>query len=167
MKNLADIIRLAGLHPIEPGSYMQSTTKRATAAMRGRTHYYEPDTLAYFYARVSSLYVTDNGTVMVALERLACDYNNSKRGYRTTVHDLTGFCLDSAAYGVRENYGIKRRSTDNLIISKPAAMREFREIIAAVNAHERDILAAAMRRLVREHACALESLKTAQKAIRK
>lgn len=161
MNNLSDIIRLAGLRPIEVGSYMQSATKRATAAMNGRTHYYDSDTLRYFHATVSHLAASDNGVCLIALERIAADSDNTRRGYRVTVHDLTGFCLDSAPYGVN------RRSTDNLIYNKRTADREFHDVFSAVDAHERDILAAAMRRLVREHASALEALKTAQKAIRK
>lgn len=166
MNKLSDIIRLAGLRPIEI-SYMQSPTKRATAAMNGRTHYYDSGTLRYFHATVSRLAASDNGVCLITLERLAADSDNTRRGYRVTVHDLTGFCLDSAAYGVRENYGIKRRDLENLIFNKSTADREFHDIFAAVAKHERDILAAAMRRLVREHACSLESLKAAQKAIRK
>ena len=155
MGRLFDIACAAGLDPYQSRVYFSNATKEATALAAGRTHYFEPDTLRYFHSRISRVAIAADGMALVTLESASADSNNTRRGYRVNVHDLTGRVVND------------RQDVDSLIVSKTAADRAFHDAVNACEQTARHILAEAINRETRKHARALEDLKTARKALAK
>lgn len=56
----------------------------------GRTYYVEPGTLRYHHSRIVGGGVHLCGAAYRVLEVTALDYDNSRRGYRAVLFDLTG-----------------------------------------------------------------------------
>lgn len=155
MNKLFDIARAAGLDPYQSRAYFSNATKEATALAAGRTHYFDPDTLKYFHSRVSRVAIAGDGMALVTLESASADPNNTRRGYRVNVHDLTGRIIND------------RQDVDDLIPSKPAADKAFHAAVAESDATARHILAAAIARETSRHARALQDLKTARVTLAK
>lgn len=155
MTKLFDIARAAGLDPYQSRSYFSNATKEATTLAGSRTHYFDPATLKYFHSRVSRVAIAGDGVALVTLESASADPNNTRRGYRVNVHDLTGRVIN------------ERQDVDNLIASKRAADRAFHAAVAESDATARHILAAAIAREASRHARALEDLKVARRSLAK
>lgn len=58
--------------------------------LEGRSHYVEPATLRYHHSRIVGGGVHLCGAAYRVLEVTALDYDNSRRGYRAVLFDLTG-----------------------------------------------------------------------------
>lgn len=153
-RTLAEVIRAAGLSPLERVYNSESTTKSAARTMEGRTHYFDADTLRYFGASVSRLHVS-LGVALVCLERVAADSSLTRKGYRVVVHDLTGYCL---AHG---EHGVPSRDIDALEFSKARADKEFASVCALVDAAARGILVDALQREAKRHARAMNDARSA------
>jgi len=151
---LYNIARMAGLEPYQSRGYFSSATKEATSLTAGKTHYFDPDTLKYFHSRVVRLAIAGEGMALVTLELASADPDNTRRGYRVNVHDLTGRVIN------------ERQDVDNLIASKAKAERAFHDAVNAVEQTARHILAEAIGRQTQTHARALEDLKAAARALR-
>lgn len=150
---LYDIARSAGLDPYQSRVYFSNATKEAAALAGTRTHYFAPGPLKYFHSRVSRVAIAADGMALVTLESASADPNNTRRGYRVNVHDLTGRVIND------------RQDVDNLIPGKAAADRAFQDAVNACEQTARTILADAINRETSHHARALEDLKTARKAL--
>lgn len=153
MTQLFDLARAAGLDPYQSRTYFSNATKEAAALAAGRTHYFDPDTLRYFHSRISRVAIVADGMALVTLESASADANNTRRGYRVNVHDLTGRVIND------------RQDVDSLIVSKRTADRAFHDAVNACEQTARHILVEAINRETSRHARALEDLKAARKAL--
>jgi hypothetical protein len=154
---IAEIIRMAAGHsPLVDRQY-GTPTKRATDIMRGRTHYYDSGTLAYFGAKVIRLRVVADGLALVSLERSNMDIHGERKGYRVSVHDYTGFCI-SSRHEIAE-----RPEPDKMYRTRAPADRDFDAACAAVETCAADILRDALQRT----RCQLERQLSATKAAQK
>lgn len=154
---IAEIIRQAAGHsPLIDRQY-GTQTKRATDIMRGRTYYFEPDTLRYFGSSVIRLRVVADGLALVTLERSNIDINGTYKGYRVNVHDFTGTCISS------KHEIIERTEPDKMYRTRTPADREFDAACEAVETHAADILRDALRRTRYQLERQLSATKAAQK----
>lgn len=151
MGKLFDIARAAGLDPYQSRVYFNNATKEASSLTAGKTHYFDPDTLQYFHSRISRIAIAGDGVALVTLESASADANNTRRGYRVNVHDLTGRVIN------------ERQDVDNLITSKSAADRAFHDAVSEVETSARDILENAIDREIRLRTRAVQDLKAARK----
>lgn len=62
----------------------------AQAALTGLTHYCDDYTLRFHKSRVVGACVVANGAFFKVCETCAQDYENTKRGYRVVLFDMTG-----------------------------------------------------------------------------
>lgn len=62
----------------------------AQAALTGLTHYCDDETLRYHHSRIVGACVVAGGAFFKVCETCAQDYENTKRGYRVVLFDLTG-----------------------------------------------------------------------------
>lgn len=67
-----------------------SAKESAQEELRGRTYYVDNDTLRFFYSRILSARVELDGLFYRITESCALDHNNTNRGFRCVVFDLTG-----------------------------------------------------------------------------
>jgi hypothetical protein len=58
--------------------------------LAGRTHYVDDDTLRFHKSRVISARAVDDGLLFAIVTSDALDWNNTRRGYRYVVFDVTG-----------------------------------------------------------------------------
>jgi hypothetical protein len=154
--NLHNIARAAGLTPYEwSGSYW-GTTLSATAEKltEGKTAYFSKGTRNYFSASVSKLRVIADGMAIAAIERVAFDYQNTRKGYRVVIHDLTGTVIND------------RADLDHAHKGLPAAQRDF-EAQCLKHSDGAAILREAIAQEIRTHERALDSLITAAQEMRK
>lgn len=154
---IAEIIRQAAGHsPLIDRQY-GTQTKRAMDIMRGRTYYFEPDTLRYFGSSVIRLRVVADGLALVTLERSNMDMDGTCKGYRVNVHDFTGTCV-AGRYGIHD-----RTEPHKMYRTRAPADREFDAACEAVETHAADILRDALQRTRLQLERQLRATKSAQK----
>jgi hypothetical protein len=153
---LHDIAKAAGLTPYEWSGSYYGTTLAATAERLtdGKTYYYSAGTRRYFSASVSKLRVIADGMALAAIERVALDYENTRKGYRVVIHDLTGTVINDRSDLEHAHKGL------------PAAIRDF-EAQCEKHGNGADILRDAIERETRQHERALNALVTATQTLRK
>lgn len=62
----------------------------AQDALNGLTHYCDPNTLRYHHSRIVGACVVSCGAFFKVTETCSQDYQNTRRGYRVVLFDLTG-----------------------------------------------------------------------------
>ena len=62
----------------------------AQDALTGITHYCDPQTLRYHHSRIVGACVVSCGAFYKVIETCSQDYQNTRRGYRVVLFDLTG-----------------------------------------------------------------------------
>lgn len=62
----------------------------AQDALTGLTHYCDPGTLRYHHSRIVGACVVSCGAFFKVTETCSKDYQNTQRGYRVVLFDLTG-----------------------------------------------------------------------------
>lgn len=62
----------------------------AQAALEGLTHYCDDETLRFHHSRIVGACVVAGGAFFKVCETCAQDYENTKRGYRVILFDMTG-----------------------------------------------------------------------------
>lgn len=67
-----------------------SAKDAAQEELNGRSYYVDNDTLRFFYSRILSARAEFDGLFYRITESYALDYNNTTRGFRCVVFDLTG-----------------------------------------------------------------------------
>lgn len=154
---IAEIIRLAAGHSPLIDRQNARPTSCATDIMRGRTYYFDPDTLRYFGSSVIRLRVVADGLALVTLERSNMDMDGTCKGYRVNVHDFTGTCADGR-YGIRSRY-----DRNKMHRTRAPADREFDAACEAVETHAGDILRDALQRTRYQLERQLSATKAAQK----
>lgn len=148
--NLTHAAKAAGLQPYEWSGYYTSGGLGAVAERltEGKTHYYTASTRRYHGASVSKLRVIADGMALACIERVALDYEKTRKGYRVVVHDLCGTVINN------------RASLDEAHKTLPAATREFERICAEYADGGAAILKAAIQGEVSSHERALASLQS-------
>lgn len=71
-------------------AHRSTDTLNAQAALEGITHYCDASTLRYHKARIVGACVVSYGAFFKITETCAADYQNTRRGYRVALFDLTG-----------------------------------------------------------------------------
>lgn len=87
-KTLADALRCAGLSTYD--NHGRSPVIRAQNALSGRTHYVDPATLRYHFARITSAHPISMGAFFLIVESCAADYKNTRRTFRAVCFDIFG-----------------------------------------------------------------------------
>ena len=67
-----------------------SPVLNAQDALTGITHYCDPATLRFHHSRIVGACVASSGAFFKVTETCAQDYQNTRRGYRVVLFDLTG-----------------------------------------------------------------------------
>ena len=75
-------------YPYENNSSYPKT--RAQSALNGRTFYVDDKTLRFHKSRISDSGISHNGLLFWLIESVALDMENTKRGFRFVVFDVTG-----------------------------------------------------------------------------
>ena len=70
--------------------YFSRAVDYAQDQLMGRTHYVDPQTLRYHYARVISARPLFDGALFCIIESAARDNENTERGFRPVVFDVFG-----------------------------------------------------------------------------
>ncbi len=91
-KNLADIIRAAGMRPFE-STWRSNKNNEAADLMGGRSHFYDARTMRYFRCRVAWCDDRMDGVVMVAIMSQSDGPAHSGRVWGFAIHDFTGHHL--------------------------------------------------------------------------
>lgn len=81
------------------GNYPKETAQRN---LSGKTHYCDESTLRYFFSRINSVRVVDDGLVLIIIESTAADYQNKSRGFRFVAFDLFGKVINDRASAISE-----------------------------------------------------------------
>ena len=119
------------------------TAPKAAAqdALSGRTHYADESTLRYFHSRILACSAHHAGTFLRVVETVALDHQNTQRGYRVVLFDLTGET-------------VHRPSLDECHKTKGAAYRAFEAWFATFNPikHYRALLTERAERTARQAA---------------
>lgn len=119
------------------------TAPKAAAqnALSGRTHYVDDATLRFFHSRILACSAHHAGMFLRVIETVALDYQNTQRGYRVVLFDLTG--------GTVYHPGL-----DECHKTKGAAYRAFEAWFATFNPveHYRALLTARAERTARQAA---------------
>ena len=66
----------------------------AQANLLGRSYYVTDSTLKYHHSRICQTHVSHNGLIFGLVECVAKDWQNTERGYRSVVFDITGDVLN-------------------------------------------------------------------------
>lgn len=85
---LVNALRCAGLSTYDDRG--SSPTARAQDALSGRTHYVEPSSLRYHFARITSARRISMGAFFMLIESCAADYLNTRRVFRAVCFDIFG-----------------------------------------------------------------------------
>jgi hypothetical protein len=85
---LVNALQRAGLNTYDDRG--QDPTTRAQAALSGRTHYAEPGTLRFHFARITSARRISMGAFFMLVESCAADYENTRRVFRAVCFDIFG-----------------------------------------------------------------------------
>jgi hypothetical protein len=85
---LVNALRSAGLSTYDDRG--SSPTARAQDALSGRTHYVEPSSLHYHFARITSARRISMGAFFMLVESCAADYENTRRVFRAVCFDIFG-----------------------------------------------------------------------------
>lgn len=85
---LVNALQRAGLNTYDDRG--QDPTTRAQAALSGRTHYCEPATLRFHFARITSARRISMGAFFMLIESCAADYENTRRVFRAVCFDIFG-----------------------------------------------------------------------------
>jgi len=85
---LVNALRCAGLSTYDDRG--SSPTARAQDALSGRTHYVEPSSLRYHFARITSARRISMGAFFLLVESCAADYLNTRRVFRAVCFDIFG-----------------------------------------------------------------------------
>lgn len=147
---LPDIARAAGLTPYDRHavSSVSNIGAAVESATRGRTHFYEPDTMRYFSCRVQHARILCDGMVIGTVCTQARGFRESDgRCYVVNFHDLTGDTLNRKSED-RPDYNTRAQ-----------ADRAFAEFAAGLDGAR--VLADAVRREKASHERALKRLRVA------
>lgn len=87
-KILRDALNRAGLNTYE--NHDGAPAVKAQTALAGRTHYAEPATLRWHFARITSARPISMGAFFLIVESCAADYENTRRVFRTVCFDIFG-----------------------------------------------------------------------------
>jgi len=87
-KILVNALQCAGLSTYDDRG--SDPTLRAQAALSGRTHYAEPGTLRFHFARITSARRISMGAFFMLVESCAADYENTRRVFRAVCFDIFG-----------------------------------------------------------------------------
>lgn len=126
----------------------------AQDALTGITHYCDPQTLRYHHSRIVGACVVSCGAFYKVTETCSQDYQNTRRGYRVVLFDLTG----EAVY--RPSLDELTRTREQADKAFYAWLNEFDEL-----GHYRDKLNRKADRLARQIAdlnCAAQALAAQQ-----
>jgi hypothetical protein len=69
---------------------LSTPVRNAQDALTGITHYCDADTLRYHHSRIVGAVAVSGGAFFKIIETCSQDYNNTRRGYRVVLFDLTG-----------------------------------------------------------------------------
>jgi len=69
---------------------LSTPVRNAQDALTGITHYCVADTLRYHHSRIVGAVAVSEGAFFKIIETCSQDYNNTRRGYRVVLFDLTG-----------------------------------------------------------------------------
>jgi hypothetical protein len=92
MPNNAQVIAAALDVPSFDGRF-DNPTGNAQHNLEGRSHYANPGTLRYHKSRILSARPVSNGAFFLILESCALDYENTRRGARAVLFDLSGHAV--------------------------------------------------------------------------
>lgn len=131
-------------HALNESLYQTRYTEPKAAAqdaLSGRTHYVSCSTLRYHHARILACSAHHARTFLRIVETVALDYQNSERGYRVVLFDLTGET-------------VYHPSLDECHKTKLAAYRAFESWFATFNPveHYRALLTTRAERTARQAA---------------
>ena len=62
----------------------------AQRSLNGLTHYVEDDTLRFHKSRILSTHILDEGLLFALIESCALNMDNTSRGFRYVIFDVTG-----------------------------------------------------------------------------
>lgn len=85
---LVNALRCAGLNTYDDRG--SSPTARAQDALSGRTHYCEPATMRWHFARITSARRISMGAFFMLVESCGADYCNTRRVFRAVCFDIFG-----------------------------------------------------------------------------
>jgi hypothetical protein len=92
MSNTAQLIAAAlDVQPFD--DRFDNATGNAQHNLEGRSHYADPGTLRYHKSRILSARPISNGAFFLILESCALDYENTRRGARAALFDLSGHAV--------------------------------------------------------------------------
>ena len=89
-ESLANLMRAVHIDLYQDKSY--DAKRQAQQNLKGRTHYADPDTLAYFNARIVTCKILENGLILGLLESVAHPAHG--RIYRPRFFDFRGFVIE-------------------------------------------------------------------------
>ncbi|OBQ43514.1 MAG: hypothetical protein AN484_11890 [Aphanizomenon flos-aquae WA102] len=69
---------------------LSTPVRNAQDALTGITHYCDADTLRYHHSRIVGAVAVSGGAFFKIIETCSQDYDNTRRGYRVVLFDLTG-----------------------------------------------------------------------------
>ena len=78
-----------GTCPFKDSSWLTAASN-AQNALSGITHYCDTSTLRFHHSRIVGASVASCGAFFKVIETCAQDYQNTRRGYRVVLFDLTG-----------------------------------------------------------------------------
>jgi hypothetical protein len=87
-KILVNALQRAGLTTYDDRG--QNPTTRAQAALSGRTHYVDPETLRFHKGRITGAQRISMGAFFLIIESCAVDYENTRRTFRAVCFDIFG-----------------------------------------------------------------------------
>jgi len=87
-ETITNICATLGTHPFDP--YGRTPTARAQNALEGLTYYVSPNTLRFHHSRITSARPVLGGAFFLITETCAKDWDNTERGHRAVLFDLTG-----------------------------------------------------------------------------
>ena len=115
----------------------------AQCNLRGKTHYYDGETLRFHKGRALSTWKEANGLLFCASCSDAMDMDNKRRGHRVVCHNVFGTC-------------VQRSGLEDCKPTSKAAKAEFDAIEFDIVAHYRDALGNQLRQAT-EHAANIET----------
>ena len=145
-KNLADIIRAAGMRPFE-STWRSNKNVEAADLMGGRSHFYDASTMRYFRCRVAWCDDRMDGAAMVAIMSQSDGPAHSGRVWGFAIHDFTGHHL----------------AGDREFKSRAAAEKALEEAFNGLDAM--DIVREALQRERGAHERELHAIRAAQKML--
>ena len=78
--------------------YYSDPTAKAQDQLSGRTHYADPETLRYHYARILRASPVCSGLLFRIVESVAADPDNHRRVFRFVVFDVWGNVIEKADF---------------------------------------------------------------------